>query len=290
TPVQVELWTTQNGVKMLKKLEDNKSVSTRIEEHVYAPRELFSFTTSDGQKLDGYLIKPVNFDPEKEYPLILNIYGGPGAQGVYNQFESSGWIQYLAQEGYVIANVNNRGSGGYGRDFEKIVYRNLGEWEAHDFAETALNLAENPWVDGKRMAIRGHSYGGYMASLTMVLHPDVFKAGIAGAPVSDWRLYDTIYTERYMGLLEDNEEGYINSSVMAHADQLEGYLFVAHSSMDENVHVQNTMQMMTAFINAGKDVDLRIYPPGAHGVAFNFPSFVLLHESYTHFLNRHLKN
>lgn len=289
TPTQVELWTTENRGKMIKKLEDNESVSEHIRDHVYAPRELFSFTTSDGQKLDGYLIKPIDFDPEKEYPLLLSIYGGPGSQGVYNQFETSGWIQYLAQEGYVIANVNNRGSGGYGRDFEKIVYKNLGEWEAKDFTETALHLAENSWVDKERMAIRGHSYGGYMSSMTMVLHPDVFKAGIAGAPLTDWRLYDTIYAERYMGLLEDNIDGYINSSVMAHADSLNGHLFVAHSSMDENVHVQNTMQMLTAFINAGKDVDLRIYPPGAHGVAYNMQSFILLHETYTEYLNQHLK-
>jgi len=290
TPTQVELWTTEKGGKMIKKLEANEGVSEYTREHVYAPRELFSFTTSDGQKLDGYMIKPIDFDPEKEYPLVLTIYGGPGSQGVYNQFETSGWTQYLAQEGYVIANVNNRGSGGYGRNFEKIVYKNLGEWEAKDFTETALHLAENSWIDKDRMAIRGHSYGGYMSSMTMVLHPDVFKAGIAGAPLTDWRLYDTIYAERYMGLLEDNEEGYINSSVMAHADSLNGHLFVAHSSMDENVHVQNTMQMITAFINAGKDVDLRIYPPGAHGVAYNMQSFILLYETYTKYLNRHLKH
>lgn len=290
TPLQVELWTSGKGGNMLKKLEDNQSVTDFINKHVYAPRELFSFTTSDGQELDGYLIKPVDFDPEKEYPLMLNIYGGPGAQGVYNQFESSNWTQYLAQEGYVIANVNNRGSGGYGREFEKVVYKNLGKWEANDFAETAKFLAGYPWVDGDRMAIRGHSYGGYMSAMTMVLEPGVFKAAIAGAPVTDWRLYDTIYTERYMGLLEENEDGYKVSSVTAHADSLQGQLLVAHASMDENVHIQNTMQMLTAFTNAGKDVDLRIYPPGTHGVAYNLNSFILLHDTYTRFLDSHIGN
>lgn len=289
TPRQVELHTTENGGKMLEKLVDNQDVTDYIERSVYAPRELFSFTTADGQELDGYIIKPIDFDPEESYPLLLSIYGGPGSQGVHNQFETSGWFQYLAQEGYVIANVNNRGSGGYGKAFEKVVYENLGEIEAYDFAETAKWLASHDWVDGDRMAIRGHSYGGYMSALTMVLQPDVFKAGIVGAPVTDWRLYDTIYTERYMGLLSENEQGYINSSVMAHVDQLEGKMLVVHASMDENVHIQNTMQMLTAFINAGKDVDLRIYPPGAHGVSYNQESYLLLYQVYTEYLDRHLK-
>lgn len=289
TPTQVELWTTENGGAKLVTFVDNKGVLDYINRYVYSPRELFSFETTDGQQLDGYLIKPPDFDPDQEYPLILMIYGGPSAQGVYNQFETNAWAQYLAQQGYVIADVNNRGSGGYGRDFEKSVYLQLGIQEAFDFAETAKYLGSYDWIDEKRMAIRGHSYGGYMAALTMVLHPRIFKAGIAGAPVSDWRLYDTIYTERYMGLLHENFENYVNTSVMAHASRLQGNLFVAHSSMDENVHIQNTMKMITAFTNAGKDVNLRIYPLGAHGVAYNQQSFILLHQAYTNFLNRHLK-
>lgn len=287
TPVQVELWNT-NG-KMLKKLEDNEQVNEFTERHVYAPRELFSFTTSDGQELDGYMIKPIDFDPDKQYPLILNIYGGPGAQGVYNRFETSTWTQYLAQEGYVIANINNRGSGGYGSDFEKIVYKQLGKWEAHDFVETANWIAQKEWVDSTRMAIRGHSYGGYMSSLTMLLHPDTFDVGIIGAPVTDWRLYDSIYTERYMGLLENNREGYKQSSPQTHADSLKGDILIVHSAMDENVHMQNTMQLVKALIDAGKDADLRIFPPGAHGVSYNTTSRDLLYETYTNYLNKHLK-
>jgi len=287
TPTQVELWKT--GERMLKKLEDNQSVNDFIENHVYAPRELFSFTTSDGQKLDGYMIKPVHFDSTKSYPLIMDIYGGPGAQGVYNRFETSTWTQYLAQQGYVIVDVNNRGSGGYGREFEKVVYKQLGKWEAHDFVETASFMAEKDWVDGSRMAIRGHSYGGYMSSLTMLTHPDVFRVGIVGAPVTDWRLYDTIYTERYMGLLSDNEEGYVQSAPTTHADSLKGNLFIAHSAMDENVHMQNTMQLVKALTDAGKDADLRIYPPGAHGVSYNRSSYFLLYETYTNYLDEHLK-
>jgi dipeptidyl-peptidase 4 len=257
--------------------------------HFYAPRELFTFTTSYGAELDGYIVKPSGFDENQQYPLMLNIYGGPGAQSVYNQFESNGWVQYLAQEGWVVASVNNRGSGGYGREFEKIVYRNLGHPEAGDFAETANYLAAKPWIDGDRMAIRGHSYGGYMAALTMVLHPGVFSSGIATAPVTDWRLYDTIYTERYMGQLSDNEDGYTNSSVTHHADNLDGRLLLVHSGMDENVHMQHTMQLLRALTDAGKDADLRIFPPGAHGVSYNTQSFLLLHEIYTNHLNNHTK-
>jgi dipeptidyl-peptidase 4 len=220
---------------------------------------------------------------------MLNIYGGPSAQGVYNQFETNGWNQYLAQLGYVIVNVNNRGSGGYGRDFEKIVYKNLGYWEAKDFVETVQYLADSyQWIDGDRMAIRGHSYGGYMAALTPVLHPGVFRVSIVGAPVTDWRLYDTIYTERYMGLLEDNEQAYIESSVMAHAGNLDAKMLVVHASMDENVHIQNTKQMIRAFTDEGIDVDLRIYPPGSHGVAYNLESYFLLYKTYTEYLNRFL--
>jgi dipeptidyl-peptidase-4 len=264
-------------------------VKNFTEKHVYAPRELFSFTTSDGQQLDGYMIKPIDFDPDKEYPLVLNIYGGPSAQGVYNSWESGGWNQYLAQEGYVVVNVNNRGSGGYGSEFEKIVYKQLGKWEANDFVETARFMGDKNWVDSGRMAIRGHSYGGYMTTYTLFNYPDVFEVGISTAPVTDWRFYDSIYTERYMGLLENNEEGYEQSSSITHAQKLKGNLLLSHSTMDENVHVQNTMQLLTELTGNGQEVDLQIYPPGAHGVAFNTASYYLLYTSYVDYLNRYFK-
>lgn len=269
-------------------LTDNSRVEGFLEEHAYAPKELFSFTTSDGVTLDGYLVKPMDFDPEKSYPLLLDIYGGPGSQGVYNSFGTNGWHQWLAQQGFVIASVNNRGNGGYGSAFEKIVHGQLGKMEARDFVETANYLASKPWVDGERMAIRGHSYGGFMSSYTMVNHPGVFKASIVAAPNADHRLYDCILTERLMGLIEDNEAGYIESAVATHAGQLEGKMLLVHSLMDENVHPQHTFQLVKAFIDAGKDVDLRIYPPGNHGVAYDMVSYVLLMSQYTDFLMEHL--
>ncbi|MEM9982491.1 MAG: S9 family peptidase, partial [Bacteroidota bacterium] len=185
--------------------------------------------------------------------------------------------------------LNNRGSGGYGSQFEKIVYEQLGKYESKDFVEAAQYLGKQAWVDANRMAIRGHSYGGYMSSYTMLTHPDVFKIALIGAPVTDWRLYDSIYTERYMGLMPENEQKYVQSASTTHAKNLKGKMFIAHSTMDENVHVQNTFQLIKALIDNGKDADLRIYPPGAHGVAYNSASYLLLYQQYVDYLATHLK-
>lgn len=288
TPTQVELRDTKG--QLIKALETNKRVWDYIANHDYAHKELANFTTSDGQPIDISIIKPIDFDPSHKYPVVLDIYGGPGAQSVYNEFTTTGWHQWLAQTGYVVVSVNNRGSGGYGRDFEKIVYEKLGKFESLDFAETAAYLAKLPWIDANRMAIRGHSYGGYMSSYTMLTHPGVFKVSIVGAPVTDWRLYDSIYTERYMGLLPENEEKYKASAVTTYAKNLAGKMFIAHSTMDENVHVRNTFQLMNALEDAGKDADLRIYPPGAHGVAYSANTQLLLYQQYTTYLENYLKN
>ncbi len=281
TPRQIELWTAAGGGKMVRKLEDNASVREYVSSHAYSPLELFTFTTSDGQKLDGSMIKPPDFDASKKYPVLLSIYGGPGSQQVYDAWTSNGWQQYLAQHGYIVVGLNNRGSGNYGRDFMEVVYGELGKWEANDFAEVGRWLAAQPYVDGSRMAIQGTSYGGFMTLATLLRHPDVFALGLSNSPVTDWRLYDSIYTERYMGLLADNEEGYERTSLIPRADQLEGHLLLVHSGMDENVHPQNTMQMLTAFAKAGKDADLRFFPPGAHGAAFDMASYVTMTEVYT---------
>ncbi|AUD01183.1 S9 family peptidase [Spirosoma pollinicola] len=287
TPTQVELRDTKG--QLIKTLETNTKVKDYLAGHEFAPKELSSFTTSDGQQIDISIIKPLNFDPTKKYPVMLDIYGGPGAQSVYNEFSASAWHQWLAQTGYIVVGVNNRGSGGYGREFEKVVYEKLGKYESLDFAETAAYLAKQPWVDANRMAIRGHSYGGYMSSYTMLTHPGVFKVSLVGAPVTDWRLYDSIYTERYMGLIPENEEKYKASAVTTYAKNLAGKMFIAHSTMDENVHVRNTFQLMNALEDAGKDADLRIYPPGTHGVAYSSGTQLLLFQQYTSYLETNLK-
>jgi len=286
TPRQVELRNTDG--ELLQTLEDNAAVKAFVANFAYAPKELFSFTTSDGQKLDGSMVRPPDFDPNKQYPVLLSIYGGPGSQQVYDSWQSNGWQEYLAQHGYIVVGLNNRGSGNYGRDFMEIVYGELGKWEAKDFAEVAQWLADQPWVDGDRMAIQGTSYGGFMAVSTLVRHPGVFALGIANSPVTDWRLYDTIYTERYLGLLDENADGYEATSTLGRAGNLEDHLLLIHSGMDENVHPQNTMQLLTALAKAGKDAELRFYPPGAHGAAFDFASYVTMTEVYTNELCQYI--
>ena len=285
-PRQVELWSTTTG--KLRTMEENAGTKQWLATHEYSPLELFSFTTSDGVKIDASMVKPVPFDPSKKYPVVFTIYGGPGSQGVYNQFDASGWKQWLAQKGYIVVDVNNRGTNNYGRDFMKVVYKQLGKYEAHDFAEAAKYLKTLPYVDGSHIAIMGTSYGGYSTMISMELYPDVFGLGMANSGVADWRLYDTIYTERYMSTLEDNVAGYAGGSVVENAPKLQGKLLMIHSMMDDNVHPQNTMQLLTAFTNAGKDIETRIYPPGRHGAAYNAESARLISEAQYTFLSRWL--
>ena len=287
TPRQVELWST--GGKMLKKLEDNAKVTAWAASHAYSPNTLFSFTTSDGVKLDGSLVLPVPFDSTRRYPLVFAVYGGPGSQEVYNSWGGSGLSEWLAQQGYIVVGLNNRGTNNYGSAFMKLVYKHLGEWESHDFAEAARYLATKPWVDGTHIAIMGTSYGGYSTVYTMARYPDLFTVGVANSAVTDWRLYDDIYTERYMSLPSDNLAGYDSSSAVVLAPRITGHLLMIHSMMDDNVHPQNTMQFLTAMANAGHDVDLRIYPPGHHGAAYNLESFLLIEHATTEWLARWLK-
>lgn len=288
-PRQIELWATAGSGRLVKKLEDNAKVTQWLATHEYSPTEIFTFTTSDSVRLDGSLIKPVPFDSTQRYPVIFAIYGGPGSQQVYDDFSTSGWNQWLAQQGYIVVGLNNRGTNNYGRAFMKIVYRHLGKWESHDFAEAARYLGTLPYVDAKRVAIAGTSYGGYSAVFTMEMYPDLFPVGIANSPGTDWRLYDTIYTERYMGLLGDNAEGYEESSAIKHASRLTGRLLLIHSMMDDNVHPQHTMQLLTALTDAGRDADLRIYPPGRHGAFYNAASRNLGLQLQSDFLDRHLR-
>jgi dipeptidyl-peptidase-4 len=287
TPLHVAL--CDNTGKTLKMLEDNQAVSDLLKVQEYSAPELFKFKTTDGVSLDAYMIKPFNFDPSKKYPLVMTVYGGPESHDVFNRFSADGWQQWLAQNGYIVVNVNNRGIANYGSAFMKIVYKQLGKYESDDFTETAHYMSTMPFVDSAKMAIMGTSYGGYAATYTLLTHPGVFKVGIANSPVTDWRLYDDIYTERYMAPLNENENGYKNSSDMTYAANLKDHLLLIHSMSDDNVHPANTMQLLTALTNAGKDADLRIYPPGAHGAAYNLQSYVLIESVSFQYLERYLK-
>ena len=285
-PLHVEIWAPDHK---LRTLEDNAATTKWLQTHAYSPAEIFSFTTSDGTRIDGNMIKPVPFDPAKRYPVVFDIYGGPGSQQVYDRFATSGWDQWLAQQGYIVIGLNNRGTNNYGSAFMKVVYKQLGKYEALDFAEAARYLARQSYVDPKRVAIIGTSYGGYATVYTMEMYPELFPVGVANSAVGDFRLYDTIYTERYMGLLQDNLKGYVESAPIEQAAKMRGNLLLIHSMMDDNVHPQNTMQLLTALTNAGRDAELRIYPPGHHGAAYNLQSYRLIEKVTDAFLARYLK-
>ena len=287
-PTQVELWSTASR-RRLRTMEDNAAVTQWLATHEYSPTELFSFTTSDNVRIDASMVKPYDFDSTRRYPVVFSIYGGPGSQQVYDQFNPSGTAQWMAQQGYIVIGVNNRGTNNYGSAFMKTVYKHLGKWEANDFAETARYLARQSYVDSTKFAIMGGSYGGYSTVYTMEMYPDIFKVGIANSAVTNWEYYDTIYSERYMGLLDDNREGYKESSAIANAGKLKGRLLLIHALLDDNVHPQHTMQLLTALTNAGKDVDTRIYPPGHHGSAYNAASGRLIQLVTLDYLDRYLK-
>ncbi|TDW96440.1 S9 family peptidase [Dinghuibacter silviterrae] len=287
TPTQVAL--RDRDGKTLKILADGSAGAAFLEQYAYAPTEYFKVTATDGTTLDASMIKPFHFDSSKRYPVVFDVYGGPESHNVYNRFAIDGWRQWLAQNGYIVVDVNNRGSAGYGSAFLKIVYKQLGRWESNDFAETARFLSNLPFVDSTRMAIMGTSYGGYSTVYTLLTHPGVFKAGIANSPVTDWRLYDDIYTERYMGLPAGNEDGYRKSACETYAANLQGHLLLIHSMSDDNVHPAHTMQLLTALTNAGRDADLRIYPPGGHGAVYNLESYLLIAGVGYHYLEQYLK-
>ena len=229
--------------------------------------EFTKFKTSEGITLNAALLKPANFDPGKKYPVIMYTYGGPGSQVVLDSFGGGGGLeQFLAQKGYIFALVDGRGSGGRGRDFMKITYLNLGHYEVQDQIEGAKWLASQSFVDPKRIGIWGWSYGGYMSSLCILRGADVFKAAVAVAPVTQWELYDSIYTERYMRRPADNPKGYAESSPIPIAEKLKGAFLLVHGTADDNVHFQNSARLAAAFEKHNKQFRAMYYPGKHHGI------------------------
>lgn len=259
-----------------------------FENYLWSPKEVFTFKTSDGLELYASMIKPPVFDPGKKYPVIFDVYGGPGYQNVRNAWPST-MHEWYANEGFIVIQVDNRGGGARGTDFKHRVYKQLGKWEANDYVECARYLAAtHTFVDKDRIGIWGWSYGGYMATLTMLLGAGDFKAAVAVAPVTDWKFYDTIYAERYMLRPEDNPDGYKAGSCIEHADKLEGKLLLIHGGMDDNVHLQNHMQFADKLLESGKLFDARIYPNGDHGVAGGMKSRSVLFESILDYLRTNM--
>ncbi|MBI4875316.1 MAG: S9 family peptidase [Acidobacteria bacterium] len=236
------------------------------EEYEILPTEIVTFKAADGAVLYARLIKPAGFDPAKKYPAIVMVYGGPHSQAVQNRWAGATLDQALAHRGFVIWQVDNRGSSGRGHAWEAKLYRRFGKQELEDQETGVRHLLALGFVDPKRLGIHGWSYGGFLTLYSMLNAPDLFRAGAAGAPVTDWQHYDTIYTERYMGLPEENAEGYKLSSPLNQAAQLKGKLMLLHNIGDDNVLFQNTFRMMNALTRAGKQFELRIYPQKAHGV------------------------
>ncbi len=232
------------------------------------PVEPGTITAEDGTELHTQLIRPRNFDPATKYPVVLYVYGGPHSQLTADRWGGSIHHTYrvFAEMGIGVFLVDNRGTWGRGHDFETAVYRRLGQVEVADQLAAARWLKEQSWVDGDRLAVYGGSYGGYMTLMLMLKAPEMFRAGIAYAPVADWRLYDSVYTERYMDTPEENPEGYDQGAPLKIADQLQGSLLIVHGSRDNNVHLQNTLQMVAALAAADKKFELMIYPKTRHGV------------------------
>lgn len=268
-PLHVNLYSTAKN-KLVKTLEDNQKLEATIKEYDVQAKEFFTFNTVDGTALNGYMIKPSNFDENKEYPALVFQYSGPGSQQVFNNWGGGSnfyWHQMLTQEGYIVVVIDPRGTGGRGAKFKKLTYKQLGKYESIDHQAGAKYLGNMPYIDEDRIGIWGWSYGGYMSSLAMFQGEGLFKAAIAVAPVTNWRFYDTIYTERYMDTPQNNADGYDSNSPTTHAAKLKGNYLLVHGTGDDNVHFQNAVTLQNVLIGEGKQFDSFYYPDRAHGIS-----------------------
>lgn len=266
TPHRYTLHSAKDGA-LLREALNNQALSEKLKNYTLVPKEI-STINLNGNELNMWMLKPPGFDPNKKYPLFLFQYSGPGSQEVANKWMSSNdyWYQMLAQQGYVVACVDGRGTGYKGASFKKMTYKELGKYETEDQIAFAKSLAALPYINKNRIGIWGWSYGGFISSNCILKGNDVFKMAIAVAPVTSWRFYDTIYTERYMQTPEENPDGYDANSPINHVEKLKGSYLLIHGSGDDNVHVQNTMRMIEALTQANKPFDWAIYPDKNHGI------------------------
>lgn len=277
-----------NG-KAVRVIEDNKDAKRLLLDYDLAPKTFFEIEIEPGLKLNAWMIKPTNFNPQNKYPVLMHCYGGPGHQTVTNAWSGPDffWYQMLASKGYIIVSVDNRGTGGKGAAFKKATYGKLGKLECEDQIAAARYLAKQPYVNASRIGIWGWSFGGYLTSLCMTKGADVFTAGIAVAPVTNWRFYDSIYTERYLGLPSENPDGYDQNSPVTFAANLKGKYLLVHGTGDDNVHFQNAVSMVNALVKANKQFDSFYYPDRNHGIYGGNTRFHL-YEMMTRFLVNHL--
>lgn len=264
--------------KELRMIEDNSAFQNRLKQYNLGNIEFTTCPAADGEtQLNAWMIKPPNFDPKKEYPLFMFVYGGPGSQTVTNSWGARGnyaWFQMLAQQGYIVVSVDNRGTGGRGEDFKKKTYKELGKYEALDQIAAAKYFGEQSYIDSNRIGIFGWSFGGYLSSLCLAKGADVFKMAIAVAPVTNWKWYDTIYTERYMQKPQDNESGYQDNSPVNFAGEIRGKYLLVHGLADDNVHFQHSAEMARALVNNNVSFDQQFYTNRDHGI---YGGFTRLH-------------
>jgi dipeptidyl-peptidase 4 len=254
---------------VVRTIADNHELVGKVAALGLTPPEFMKVRVADGIALNAFVIKPRNFDPSKRYPLLMWAYGGPGSQTVLDSWGGAYylWFQKLARDGYLVASVDNRGTGARGAAFKRSVYLHLGRYESADQIAAARYLGGLPYVDPTRIGLWGWSYGGYVASRTMFIGGNVFRAAMAVAPVADWRLYDTIYTERYMLTPAENPDGYDEGSSVAYADSLKGRFLLVHGTGDDNVHFQNSIRIVQRLERANKQFDMRIYPNKTHSIS-----------------------
>ncbi|MGY8967831.1 MAG: S9 family peptidase [Flavobacteriales bacterium] len=266
TPTQYNLRSTETG-KIIRPIEDNANLKNKLSNYSLSTKE-FSTIEINGNELNMWMIKPKDFDPNKKYPLLMYQYSGPGSQKVANSWNDTNdfWHQSLVQKGYIVACVDGRGTGFKGTAFKKVTYKQLVHFETLDQIEVARKLGQKPFIDAERIGIWGWSYGGHMSTNCILKGNDVFSLAIAVAPVTSWRFYDTIYTERFMRTPQENPEGYDLNSPFNYPELLKGDYLLIHGSGDDNVHLQNTMRMAEALVQANKPFELMIYPDKNHGI------------------------
>ena len=255
--------------KEIRVLKDNMKLGKTLHDVKVPKKEFFSFTPAHGTSLNGWMIKPNNFDPNNKYPVLVSIYGGPGSNTVNDSWGSKTlmWELMLAQQGYIVVSVDNRGTGNRGREFKHSTYRQLGKLEIEDYIETAKYLGGLGYINPARIGMYGWSYGGYMSSLAITKGAEYYSMAIAVAPVTNWRFYDSVYTERYMRTPQENANGYDDNSPINHVDKMKGAYLLVHGTGDDNVHFQNSVEMTEALIEANKQFDFYMYPDRSHGIS-----------------------
>lgn len=271
--------------KEIKKIQSNEGVEEKLAKYGVSPKEFFVLTTEKGHGFNSWMIKPKDFSASKKYPVLMFQYSGPGSQQVANTWNGTNdyWYFMLAQKGYIVVCVDGRGTGFKGAGFKKCTYKELGKYEVEDQIDAAKVIGKYSYVDASRIGIWGWSYGGFMASNCIFQGADVFKTAIAVAPVTSWRYYDSIYTERYMQTPQENASGYDNNSPINHVNKLKGNFLLVHGTADDNVHVQNTMKMIEALVQANKQFDWAIYPDKNHGI-FGGKTRLQLYTKMTNFI------